>query len=374
MTGPRAQRGSALATAATTALAGAVALVAWRTLRRRRSAELSGEVVLVTGGSRGLGFLLAREFARHGCRVAICARDARQLENARADLEARGAEVFAHPCDVRDQAQVDELVRRVTEQFGPIDILVNNAGNIQVGPLDSLSLQDFEDAMATIFWGPLYTSLAVLPEMRQRRYGRIVNITSIGGRVAVPHLLPYDAAKFALRGLSEGLHAEVAKDSVVVTTVLPGLMRTGSPVNAFFKGQQAKEFTWFSIGDATPLTAMSAERAARRIVLATRRGETEITLSWQARLLGLAHDLFPGTTTELLGLVNRALPSGDGGEGARQLRRGMHLATRWSPSPLTAVVNRAAGEDNQVGGSEVPATGHARAVGVAGAEYPRSAQ
>lgn len=345
---------------AATTLAATAALVAWRTSQRRRRylADLTGQVVLITGGSRGLGLLLAREFARHGCRIAICARDEAQLEKARADLEERGAEVFAHHCDVGDHAQVDELIRRTTDHFGPIDILVNNAGIIQVGPLETLEIEDFEDAMATIFWGPLYTTLAVLPGMRERRHGRIVNITSIGGRVAVPHLLPYDAAKFALRGLSEGLHAEVAGDDVVVTTILPGLMRTGSPVNALFKGQQAKEFTWFSLGDATPLTAMSAERAARRIVLATRRGETVATLSWQAKLLGLAHDLLPGTTVELLGLVNRALPdarTADGeARGGRELIRGMHLSTRWSPSPLTALMNRAAREYNQFGGTDKP--------------------
>lgn len=349
---------------ATTALVGTAGLVAWRTLRRRRRADLTGQVVLITGGSRGLGLLLAREFARQGCRIAICARDAKQLEHARADLEARGAEVFAHPCDVSDRAQVETLIREINTRLGPVEILVNNAGTIQVGPLEALELQDFEDAMATIFWGSLYTTLAVLPEMRARRHGRIVNITSIGAKVAVPHLLPYDAAKFALRGLSEGLHAEVARDDVVVSTIVPGLMRTGSPVNALFKGQQAREFTWFSLGDALPFTAMSAERAARRIVLATRRGETEVTLTWQARLLGLAHDLFPGATTEFLGVVNRALPSAGGCDG--QTKRGMRLATLWSPSPLTALMNRAARENNQFGGTPEPAPRHARKVGVRG--------
>jgi NAD(P)-dependent dehydrogenase (short-subunit alcohol dehydrogenase family) len=362
-TGSRAASSPAAALTITAATAG---LLAWRTLRRRRRADLTGQVVLITGGSRGLGLVLAREFARHGCRIAICARDAEQLHHAHADLEARGAEVFARICDISDPAQVQELVLETTTHLGPIDILVNNAGTIQVGPLESLTLQDFEDAMATIFWGSLHTTLAVLPEMRARRHGRIVNITSIGARVAVPHLLPYDAAKFALRGLSEGLHAELAKDDVVVTTILPGLMRTGSPVNALFKGQQAKEFTWFSLGDATPLTAMSAERAARRIVLATRRGETEVTLTWQAKLLGLAHGLFPSATIELLGLMNRLLPSGDGGDAriARETRRGMDLATTWSPSPLTALMNRAARENNQFGGRPEPAPEHARKVGV----------
>jgi hypothetical protein len=154
----------------------------------------------------------------------------------------------------------------------------------------------------------------------------------------------------------------LAQDDVFVSTILPGLMRTGSPVNALFKGQQAKEFTWFSLGDATPLTAMAAERAARRIVLATRRGEAEVTLSWQAKLLGLAHDLFPSATIELLGLANRLLPSGSGGDG--RAKRGMQLDTTWSPSPLTTLMNRAARENNQFGGTPEPTPRHARKVGV----------
>src|SRR6185503_4123757 len=120
---------------------------------------------------------------------------------------------------------------------------------------------------------------AVLPEMRARREGRIVNITSIGGKISVPHLLPYSASKFALVGLSEGLRAELAKDGIVVTTICPGLMRTGSPRNATFKGQHRAEYAWFSIGDSLPVTAMSADRAARQILTACKRGEAEVVLS-----------------------------------------------------------------------------------------------
>ena len=340
------------------AAAGALAYAVWRAVARPRS-PLTGEVALVTGGSRGLGLLIARELAREGCPVAICARDEQELARAREDLASRGARAAAFRCDVADREQVDALVRQVTDRFGRIDILVNNAGIIQVGPLESMTAKDFEQAMAVNFWGTVYTTLAVLPQMRRRRRGRIANITSIGGVVAVPHLLPYDAAKFAARGFSEGLHAELAGTGITVTTVVPGLMRTGSPVNALFKGRAAAEYTWFSLGDATPLTAMSAARAARRIVDAIARGEAEVTLSWQARLLGLVHDLFPGATTKLLGRVSRLLPSAQGG--TERNVRGMELATALSPSPATALLNRAARRNNQFGGEG--AEGFARDAG-----------
>jgi NAD(P)-dependent dehydrogenase (short-subunit alcohol dehydrogenase family) len=202
------------------AAAGAGAVALGRALyRRSKEYDFKGKCVLVTGGSRGLGLVLAREFADEGARVAICARDPRELERAQRDLAARGAEVFAFPCDVTDRAQVAELIEVVTRRFGRIDVLVNNAGVIQVGPLEVMTLEDFEQAMNVHFWGPLYTTLAVLPQMRARRDGRIVNVSSIGGKVAVPHLVPYSASKFALAGLSDGLRAELAKDNVMVTTV-----------------------------------------------------------------------------------------------------------------------------------------------------------
>ena len=329
------------------AAAGVLAHAAWRAATRPRG-TLTGEVARITGGSRGLGLLIARELAREGCSIAICARDERELARARDELAARGARVTAFRCDVADREQVETLVRLVTDRFGRIDILVNNASVIQVGPLESMTVGDFERAMAVNFWGTVYTTLAVLPQMRRRRAGRIVNIASIGGVVAVPHLLPYDAAKFALRGFSEGLRSELAGTGITVTTVVPGLMRTGSPINAFFKGRAAQEYAWFSVAAATPLTAMSAPRAARRIVEAVARGEAEVTLTWQARLLGLVHDLFPGATTKLLGRVSRLLPAAEGGTDRNV--RGVDLSTAVLPSPLTVLMARAARRNNQLGG------------------------
>ena len=285
--------------------------LARRAVAGRKPADLDGEVALVTGGSRGLGFLLARELARQGCRLVICARDAAELDRARRALEADGADVVAIPCDVADQADVERLVERAAYHHGRVDILINNAGIIQVGPVSTMTPADFEQAMGVMFWGVLYPTLAVLPGMRARGQGRILNITSIGGKVAVPHLAPYSAAKFAAVGLSEGLRAELAREGITVTTIAPGLMRTGSYVNAFFKGRRESEFRWFSLGSSLPLASMDAERAARQIVRALRRGESERVLSIPATLLARFHGLFPGLTADIMALVNRLLLPGE---------------------------------------------------------------
>ena len=293
-------------------LAVGVGLAAREVWLRRGQADLTGQVALITGGSRGLGLAVAREFAGEGCKIVICARDGDELARALQDLEARGADVLAAPCDVTDPAQVERLVAQTTERFGQVDILVNNAGIISVGPAQAMTRRDFAEAMDVDFWGTLNPILAVLPQMRRRRAGRIVNITSIGGKVSVPHLLPYSCAKFAATALSEGLRAELARDGIMVTTIAPGLLRTGSYNQAFFKGDRAGEYDWFSVSDNLPGLSISAERAAREIVRAVRRGEAERILSLPANIAARAHGLAPGMTADLLGLVNRALPPDSG--------------------------------------------------------------
>lgn len=315
-------------------------------LRARRRMDFRDRVVLITGGSRGLGLILARQFAAEGARLAICARDPAELERARCELAGRGAQVVAIPCDVTDEDDVRGMVTAVEELLGPVDVLVNNAGVIQAGPVDTMTVDDFDHEMRTHFYGPLYTTLAVLPAMRARRSGRIVNISSIGGKVPVPHLLPYSASKFALVGLSEGLRAELAGDGVLVTTVCPGLIRTGSPRNAWFKGQHEKEYAWFSIGDSVPGPSMNAERAARRILDAAQHGEAEVILSVPARLAALAHGIAPGLTAEGLALADRLLPD-SGGAGTEQYR-GYESESAWAPSPLTTLTQQAAVRNNEL--------------------------
>jgi short-subunit dehydrogenase len=308
--------------------------------------DLRDKVVLITGGSRGLGLALAREFARHGCRLALCARDPDELYQAVSEFEGAGVEVVGVPCDVTRLSEVELMVAAVRQHYGRIDVLVNNAGVIEVGPMEEMTLADYEEAMRTHFIAPLYSTLAVVDEMRERRSGRILNIASIGGKIAVPHLLPYAASKFALVGFSEGSRAELAKDGVLVTTAVPGLMRTGSPRNAMFKGQHRLEYFWFSLGDSLPGLSISARRAARQLVNAVSHGEPEVILSLPAKVAAAFHGLFPGLTADILALVNRLLP-GPGGIGTARAK-GSDSESRLVPSVLTRLSDEAALENNEV--------------------------
>ncbi len=316
-------------------------------LGRSSDYDFKDKVVLITGGSRGLGLVTAREFARAGARLVICARDEDELDRARLDLERHGSEVITLGCDVTRRTDVLEMVAAIDSQLGGIDVLVNNAGVIQMGPIEVMTHADFEKAMNAHFWAPLNTMMAVLPRMRQKKSGRIVNISSIGGKVSVPHLVPYCASKFALTGLSRGMRTELLKDGIAVTTVCPGLMRTGSPRNAGFKGRHREEYAWFSISDALPLLSVSAENAARQIVSACRRGRAELVISVPAKLAVLFDTLMPEVTSNLFGLANKLLLPGPGGIGEREAK-GEQSESALSPSWLTTLNERAAVRNNEV--------------------------
>jgi NAD(P)-dependent dehydrogenase (short-subunit alcohol dehydrogenase family) len=327
--------------------AGAGALMVARSrMQHSRAYDFSGKVVLITGGSRGLGLVLARGFANQGAYVAICARDQEDLDHAQRELESRGANVFACVCDLRNVNEVEATVRKILDHYRRIDVLVNNAGTIAVGPLETMTLDDYREQMDSNYWSAVHTTLAILPEMQRRREGRIVNITSIGGKVAVPHLLPYCASKFALVGFSRGLRTELYKDGIIVTTVCPGLMRTGSPRNADFKGQHRAEYAWFSISDSTPGISMEAERAAHQIIEACRRGEVEVILTPPAKLGAMFDALFPEISGDLLALAGRLMP-GPGDGGTRRMK-GHESESVLAPSRLTALSDAAARKNNEM--------------------------
>ena len=323
---------------------GATAAAVRYAVRQKRRLDFAGKIVVISGASRGLGLELARGFADEGANIVLLARDEQRLKDSAREIEQHGVRVAALVCDVSREEQVRSAVTSIVRDFGAIDVLVNNAGNIQVGPSEHMDLEDYAEAMAVHFWGPLYLIKEVIPYMKQRHHGRIVNIASIGGTVAVPHLLPYVASKFALVGLSEGMRAELAKDGIHVTTVCPGLMRTGSHLNAFFKGQHKKEFALFSLANA--FLSTSSERAARQIIEACRYGSSHLIITPQARLLYLVNSVFPSLTAEIFGWVNRVLPGPRSAEGDI-LRRGSESRSAVAPSVLTRPADNAVSRNRE---------------------------
>lgn len=309
------------------------------------SYTFTGKVAIVTGGSRGLGLELARNLVLSGAHVAICARDDDELEVAREELEGRGADVYAATCDVTNRREVNQFVEEVLAYFGGIDVLINNAGVIEAGPMECLTEEDYDRSLATHFYGPMYFVEAVREHMTSRRQGRIANIASIGGKMSPPHILSYTTGKFALVGYSEGLGVELAKDGICVTTVCPGLLRTGSMVNATFKGQHRKEYGWFAAGASLPLLSIDSAEAARRILDAIARGRREFIFPnvWKGIVAG--HEMFRDTSLAVMGQVNRFFPA-PGGIGAES-RLGSESESAFTRSAITRANREAAARNNE---------------------------
>lgn len=327
--------------------AGAIGILGARRLARNaRQIDFKGRVVVITGGSRGLGLVIARRLASEGARVCLLARNEEELARA-AEHFPPDAEVMTVRCDIRRRADVRAAVDAIIERWSVIEVLINNAGVIQVGPLEHMTANDFENAMATHFWGPLHLMFEIVPAMRRRGFGRIVNISSIGGRIAVPHLAPYCASKFALAGLSDAVRTELDQYGIRVTTVAPGLMRTGSPVNANVKGQHEAEYAWFAISDSLPGLTVSAENAALQIIEACRCGDPELTITFPAKLAIVANHIAPGAIARAMMVANRFLPGPNGVNGDRG-KRGSESTSKWAPSAATVLTDKAAVVNNEV--------------------------
>jgi NAD(P)-dependent dehydrogenase (short-subunit alcohol dehydrogenase family) len=300
--------------AATVTTAAVLTAIGIRVLRN--TAIPDGAVILITGGSRGLGFAIASRFAKKPVRLVLAARHREELEKAQSKLLAKHPHL--HPDDfylvAADLAQPSECQRLVAEaiaRFGRIDVLVNNAGIIEVGPIESQTTEAFERAMQVNFFAALHTTWAALPHLRTQkpltgnRRAAIINIASLGGKLAVPHMLPYSAAKFALVGFSEGLHAELRHKGIRITTVCPGLMRTGGEAHAQFVGDVEFERRWFDFAATTPLISTTAAHAASKIYSAVQQGRAEVTITPQAWLAARFAGLAPETTQFTNALVNR---------------------------------------------------------------------
>lgn len=303
-------------------------LVAHAAIKELTRFNLSGKVVLITGGSRGLGLVLARHLADRGARLAICARSADDLEMARQELASRGAQVIALTVDVTENEEVKALMRDVINHYGRLDVLINNAGIIQIGPQEHMGIAEYELAMRTNFWAQLYAIQAVIPYFIDNHQGRIVNITSLGGKIAVPHLLPYTVSKFAAVGLSEGMHAELKKYNIHVTTVVPNLMRTGSAENVDVKGNHYKEYTLFKKAGSNLLLTQDADDAAEAIIRAIEYKETEVVLSLSGKVAAFIKGFAPGWVSILMTIANKFLPGAVTGNNIT--RKGWEVENQWA--------------------------------------------
>lgn len=326
--------------------AGVAGVAAGMLLGRRPAWSFRHKVVLITGGSRGLGLVLARQLAAEGARLALVARNREDLRRAAESLRDYGVPVVTLAADVGHEAQMSAAVHDTVRHYGRLDVLINNAGIIQVGPAENMATGDFERSLATHFWGPLFAMRAAAPQMKRQGGGRIVNIASIGGQLAVPHLAPYSASKFALVGLSDSLRAEYAKDNIRITTACPWLVRTGSYRNVEVKGQHALELAWFALADSLPLLSMRDSDAAQRILDACRRREPRVILSPLGRAANVVDAVWPQLSAAVTASASRFLPKAT--PAGHRTKKGFESFSALVPSGLTRLSDNAARRNNQL--------------------------
>ncbi len=272
---------------------------------------LANRTAVITGGSRGLGLALAKALLKENAQVILLARDEQELNQARESLnEFSKQAVRLLTCDITKISQLEQAFKTIKEQHGPIEILINNACTISVGPFQSMETEDFTALLQIQVHAVIQSIQLALPSFLDQGGGNIVNISSIAGKIPVPHMSPYCAAKFALAGLSESITPELLAQNIKVTTVYPGLMRTGSPVQAVFKGDHSKEYAWFASGDVMPGLSVSAEYAANQILKAMKQGQAQVIFPHTSRIATYIHSLFPELFTSLNAQVNRFLPKG----------------------------------------------------------------
>lgn len=327
--------------------------------------------VLITGGSRGLGLELARQFVDEGARVAILARDPVELQKAVDILESHTripSNVLAIVCDITNEEQTRDAFYEACEKLQGIDVLVNNAGSILVGPAKSMNREDYMAQLELhLFANIRLTDLLVnqhgcarsrednksefdaryLNPRRKVAAPRIVNIISMGGKVGVPHMLPYDVSKFALAGYSQGMRSELALEGISVTSVYPALMQTGSPIQAVFKGDHEKEFSWFASADNIPGLSMDAEKAASLIIEAARRRDAEVILSTLGRVREIVNAFLPETMASVMTALAALMPIGQSEEYKTGADSSEDFDTSQLTKPLRARAKRAAKKNNQ---------------------------
>jgi NAD(P)-dependent dehydrogenase (short-subunit alcohol dehydrogenase family) len=185
---------------------------------------LQGKVVLITGGSGGLGRALAQAFAQHGGRVVISARNAEKLQAAAQQLSRSGGEILALPCDITDKTAVEGLAEAIRARWGSVQILINNAGVAKAAAFLEMPDSLWDEILTTNLTGTYTCCKIFLPAMTQARWGRIINIGSTTSKVGYPHVSAYVSSKHGLLGLARVLALETARLGITVNTICPGYL------------------------------------------------------------------------------------------------------------------------------------------------------
>jgi short-subunit dehydrogenase len=256
--------------------------------RRDIAMKLQGTVGILSGASRGIGINLAEHLARRGVSLALAARSAEGLERTAEGVRALGVEAIAVPTDVSDRNDLEALVKRTSEELGPIDLLVNNAGIERYARFDELELDLIEAIIATNLTASEILTRLVLPGMIERRRGHIVNISSLAGKTALPYNTVYTSTKHALVGFSWSLREEVKTLGIGVSVVCPTFI---ADTGMFANSRHYR--------DAPRIAGVvSPEKVAGAVIKAIESDRAEILVAkGLGKMVDVFHALSPAFTT-----------------------------------------------------------------------------
>lgn len=246
-------------------------------------------VVWITGASSGIGEACAYEYARAKSALILTSSSQEKLETVAEKCRVLGAQVVVLPFDLQNVNEIESLVQRAWSAFGSIDVMFCNAGVSQRTTVEDTSMEMLNTIMAIDFFAPVAMAKAVLPRMVAAGGGHIAVTTSIAGKFGFPLRCGYSAAKHALDGFFETLQAEYVGKGIRVTLVCPGRVRTNISVNALDKGGRRH-----GVMDAGQAGGITAEKAARRIVRAIRKGRREVLVGGKELLMVHVKRFFPG--------------------------------------------------------------------------------
>jgi len=262
--------------------------------------SLKNKVVTVTGASSGIGLAAARAFAAEGARLAIAARSGDKLEALAKELRSTGTEVFCRTMDVTDELSVTRYFEALFGLWGFTDVLVNNAGIGLFAPVAELSVDLLDKAVQVNVYGALRCIRAVLPVMRARARGQIINISSTAGKRSFPYYGGYCATKSALNALTDALRVEVKDEGIDVLLVCPGFVETPFQESSLSSRKQQPDL---------PMRGWSADEVADEIVKSSKKKTREVVLSASARALVAAEMVAPGLIDSALNQLQRRFVS-----------------------------------------------------------------
>lgn len=277
--------------------------------------RLEDRVAVVTGAASGIGRATAIALANTGCHVALVDLNESGLQELAREVEGAGRRATCHAVDVADRNAMARLVGDVVREHGRVEIVVNNAGVSVTSTFEHHSLEDFEWLIGVNFWGVIYGCKLFLPELLARDEAHIVNLSSVFGLVGMPLNSSYSASKFAVRGFSEALRAELSGTRVGVTCVHPGGVATNIVQSA--RVNEAGGFDGLHASTVRRFKRMlPPEKAAAKIVRGIRDNSPRVLITREAYLIDALKRLLPALSSELLGRRWRKIV-------ARQVERGV---------------------------------------------------